>query len=50
MTNYEEWQLNCYGNILPDPNIEIEEPGEDEARRFESWTNNEHEKQLNELK
>lgn len=48
MTNYEEWQLNCFGNILPDPNIEIEEPGQAEAERFQEWNELQRELELHE--
>jgi hypothetical protein len=41
MSNYEEWQLNCFGNILPPveimPSGETEN-GEEEIRRFQEWT------------
>lgn len=48
MSNYEEWQLSCFGNILPNPNIEIEEPGEEEARRFQEWNELQHERLMHE--
>lgn len=47
-TNYEQFQIEKYGYILPEPNIEIEEPGEDEARRFAEWDHLQQEKLLHE--
>lgn len=43
LTNYQFWQIEYKGNILPDPNLEIEEPGEEEARRFAEWDQLNHE-------
>lgn len=46
LTNYQEWQLHCYGNVLPDPNIEVDEPGQAEAERFTEWCEMQAEFQL----
>lgn len=40
LTNYQNWQLEAKGNILPEPVIYPSgqmEGGEDDARRFAEW-------------
>lgn len=41
MTNYEQFQIERYGNILPEPVImpdgELLENGKDEMERFAEW-------------
>jgi hypothetical protein len=41
LTPYEEWQLNKYGNILPDvkyiPDERVIENGFDDLNRFAEW-------------
>lgn len=50
LTNYEQWQQERYGDILPTPYIlENEEPGEREATRFSEWFELQHELQLNDF-
>lgn len=49
LTNYEQFQLDRWGDILPTPYIyESEEPGEREAERFAQWAHDQHERQLHE--
>lgn len=47
LTNWEIYQLERWGNILPEPDMEIGEPGEEQARRFEEWSHAQYELQLN---
>jgi hypothetical protein len=37
LTNWENFQLERFGDILPIPDMEIEEPGVAEAERFTEW-------------
>lgn len=46
MDNYQFWQLENKGDILPDPDLEIEEPGEKEAQRFAEWSHLQNEREL----
>lgn len=48
LTNWEHWQLFRFGNILAVPDMEIEEPGEDQARRFQEWDQLQHERLMHE--
>lgn len=49
LSNWEQWQLEKYGNILPLPNLQIAEPGEAEARRFNEWSHLQQERLLHEF-
>ena len=44
MTNYQQHQLNKYGNVLPEP--EELENGTEEAERFAGWVHDQSEQQL----
>lgn len=46
LTNWERWQLERFGDILPIPNMKISEPGEDELNRFDLWMQIQTEKEL----
>lgn len=48
LTNYQQWQIERRGDILPEPNLEIGEPGEKEAERFAEWFHLCHERELKE--
>lgn len=49
LTNYELWQLERYGNILPTPYLEIEETNERDAERFSEWCEMQSELQLHDF-
>lgn len=49
LSNYEFFQLERFGNILPEPVINPDgelEAGKEEADRFAEWTHNQEEQQL----
>ena len=50
LTNYEQFQLNKYGNILPTPEAtpdgDLFESGIEELNRLAEWTNAQAEQQL----
>ena len=46
LTNWEIFQLERFGDILPLPNLKIEEPGERESERFAEWSHDQYERQL----
>lgn len=50
LTNYEQFQLEKYGNVLPTPEATPEgdlfESGIDELNRLAEWTNAQAEQQL----
>lgn len=46
LTNWEIWQIQKYGNVLPLPNLKISEPGEEESERFAEWSHDQYERQL----
>lgn len=48
LTSWEIYQLERWGDILPEPNLEIEEPGERELERFYEWSGAMYERQLHE--
>lgn len=47
-TNWELFQLEKYGDILELPEVEIEEPNEDQERRMAEYMNLNYERQLHE--
>lgn len=49
MTNYEQWQLEKYGDILPEPGIQPDghtEASQQELERMAEWVNLQHANQL----
>lgn len=48
LTSWEIYQIERWGNILEVPDMEIEEPGEDQARRFQEWDQLQHERLMHE--
>jgi hypothetical protein len=48
LTNWQQFQLNRWGDILPIPDMEIEEPGEKESERYAEWSHMQYERQLHE--